>query len=79
MLGLQALSEYNIQSYARRIDLRNDIRVTSNSSLRHSISLSDGDMAVQKSVQDVSSVKQFLQLFENGHGVKVIMSTCMSR
>lgn len=68
VVGLHALSEYNVRSYALKIDLHTKIKVSSNDEIEHDIVLSDDDVTVQKAVHDIP-VEGKLKVTTEGTGV----------
>lgn len=68
VVGLHALSEYNVRSYAMKIDLRTKIKVSTNDAIEHDIILSDDDVTVQKAVHDIP-VDGKLKVTTEGTGI----------
>ncbi|XP_033763816.1 LOW QUALITY PROTEIN: complement C3-like [Pecten maximus] len=68
VVGLQALSEYNVRSYDLKIDLHTKIKVSTNDAIEHDIVLSDDDVTVQKAVHDIP-VEGKLKVTTEGTGV----------
>nr|QVN30053.1 complement component 3 [Pinctada fucata] len=53
IIALQALTMYNIRTYARDLDLRLTLQTTVNDTFRHDMTLSQGDMEIEKSVDKI--------------------------
>ncbi|OWF37722.1 Complement C3 [Mizuhopecten yessoensis] len=68
VVGLHALSEYNVRSYALKIDLHTKIKVSTDDAIEHDIVLSDDDVSVQKAVHDIP-VEGKLKVTTEGTGI----------
>ena len=56
MIALQALSMYNVRTYARELDMRLTLETSTNSTFYRELTLTQDDVEIEKSVGDVSIV-----------------------